>query len=37
MSETSEKSGKKRSPLKKVLIGLGIFFVVAAVGAGRCC
>ena len=34
MSKTSEKSGKKRSPLKKVLIGLGIFILIVAVGAG---
>ena len=34
MSETSEKSGKKRNPLKKVLVGIGIFLLVAAVGAG---
>jgi len=30
----SETSGKKRSPFKKVLIGLGIFVLVVAVGAG---
>lgn len=30
----SEKSGKKRSPLKKVLIGIGIFVLVVAVGLG---
>lgn len=28
----SEKSGKKRSPLTKVLIGLGVFFLVVVLG-----
>jgi len=30
----SDTPGKKRSPLKKVLIGIGIFFLIVAVGAG---
>jgi uncharacterized protein with FMN-binding domain len=30
----SEKSGKKRGPLKKVLIGLGVFLLIVAVGLG---
>lgn len=30
----SEKSGKSRSPLKKVLMGLGIFLLVVVVGLG---
>jgi fumarate reductase flavoprotein subunit len=34
MPAASETSGKKRSPLKKVLIGIGIFFLVIAVGLG---
>jgi uncharacterized protein with FMN-binding domain len=34
MSEKSEKSGKKRSPLMKVLIGIGIFVLVVATGLG---
>ena len=30
----SEKSGKERGPLKKVLIGIGIFVLIVAVGLG---
>jgi len=34
MSAASETSGKKRSPFKKVLMGIGIFFLIVAVGVG---
>lgn len=30
----SERSGKKRSPLKKVLVALGVFLLVVVVGLG---